>query len=262
MSARTRIVDRWRTRLAESQQRVVGCPAHRRWIHHVYSRVYRFLIACYGIDEWQTDGDADCDRDTGASRMEFVDNTRSEQGTPPKSAERIRATLDAVHDARENQPQPGKRGGGLEFDDWIAVASESGLVSPRRFVRLLRLNDIESRQVRRGDDVIVEVFAGRREEASEILEANRPSLRIRPRNRRGSVAILRGIGNVCFGGFMGGVAGFLPMVLLIIVLDAVLQPRSSASAGAVFSTVIWIGWGVFVLGGMFVCLWRSCTRKT
>ena len=168
MSARTRIVDRWRTRLAESQQRVVGCPAHRRWIHHVYSRVYRFLIACYGIDEWQTDGDADCDRDTGASRMEFVDNTRSEQGTPPKSAERIRATLDAVHDARENQPQPGKRGGGLEFDDWIAVASESGLVSPRRFVRLLRLNDIESRQVRRGDDVIVEVFAGRREEASGL----------------------------------------------------------------------------------------------
>lgn len=259
MSARTRIVERWRTRLAESQRRVDGCSAHRRWIHQIYVRVYRFLISCYAVDEWRTDADADRGPDADASRMEFVDNTEGERGTRPKSAERIRATLDAVRDAMENPPKPGQRSG-LESRDWVAVASLSSLVSPKRLVRLLRLNDIEARQVRRGDDVIVEVLAGQRDEAMELLERHRPSLKIQPLHIRREKAIDNVARNVCFGGFVGVVVGFLPMLLLMLILDEVLQPRSSSAGEAIFSTVILIGWGTFILVGAIVAVWRYYKR--
>jgi len=268
MSARTRIVERWRTRLAESQRRVDGCPVHRRWIHQIYARIYRFLISCYGVGEWRSDADADRDGEADASRMEFVDNTEGEQGTRPKSAERIRATLDAVRDAMENPSKPGQLSGGLQFTDWVAVASESSRVSPSRLVRLLRLNDIEARQVRRGDDVIVEVFAGRREDAMKLLESHRPSLVIQRRNRRGIVPIITTsrqmgvfdhiIGHACFGGFVGAIIGALPMLLLALVLDAVYSPRSSSSGDTIVTAVLSIGWGAFAAIGAVVSVFRYC----
>jgi hypothetical protein len=193
--------------------------------------------------------------------MEFVDNTEGEKGCRPKSAERIRATLDAVHEARENPPSPGQRTGGLEFNDWVAVSSESGHVSPRRLVRLLRLNDIEARQVRRGDDVIVEVFAGRHEEALELLERHRPNLRI-PRGYSSRREVIRQyLHEASLGGFVGAVVGLLPMLVLMLILDEVLRPRSSSAGAAVFSAVLAIGWGAFILVGAIVAIWRYSRKR-
>ena len=255
MTGRMRVVDRWRTRLTANQRSAAECPAHRRWVHKIYVRVYRFLISCYGAGEWQPDADAESAPGEEPSRMEFVDNTEGAQGARPKSADRIRATLDAVHDARENPPSAGKRGFGLKYSDWVAVASKSSLVSPGRLVQLLCSYGLEARQVRRGDDVIVEVFAGRLDEAMELLECHRPSLRIASRHRRERVIedIIR---NACFGGFVGAVVGALPMLLMMGVLDAVWSLRSSSAGGTIATVVYSIGWGIFALAGAIVGVWR------
>jgi len=246
MSAQTRIVERWRARLAESRQRVAECPAHRRWVHQIYARIYQFLISCYGIGEWRTDEDADRSPDVETSHMEFVDNTVGEHGARPKSAERIRATLDAVHEARGNAPSPGQRGS-LEYADWIAVASQSGAVSPKRFIRLLRLNDIESRQVRRGDDVIVEVYAGRREEAMELLERHRAELRLS--RRRGLCAMLLGPENAHSGGIAGAVLGIPWMLLVVGIIDSEYSLRTSPRGGLILWSVFAVGWISCILVG-------------
>ena len=269
MTGRMRVIDRWRTRLTANQRSAAECPAHRRWVHRIYVRVYRFLISCYGAGEWQPDTDAESAPGEEPSRMEFVDNTEGAQGTRPKSADRIRATLDAVHDARENPPSAGKRGFGLNYSDWVAVASKSSLVSPRRLVQLLCSYGLEARQVRRGDDVIVEVFAGRLDEAMELLERHRPSLRIRRRSARRPQAAQPGRSEAeehglchaaCFGGFVGAVVGALPMLLLMGVLDAVWSPRSSSAGGTIATLVYSIGWGIFVLVGAIAGVWRYYKR--
>jgi hypothetical protein len=256
MASRSQLVEGWRVVLAENQRLLTEGSPRRRWIRQIYVQLYRFLVSCYGGEDWQADAEREGTGEGQPSRMEFVDHTLGEKGTQPRSAERIRATLDAVHAACDTPWPRGTLSGGLRDTDWIAVASESSLVSPRRLVLLLRVNGLTARQVRRGDDVIVEVHAAQREEAMGVLERNRTWLRISRRDRSRWHSIDRCIGNACFGAFVGAVVGAVPMMLLTGIIDAV----QSSTPSPIGRTVLAIGWGCFVLGGAIVAVWRHLRK--
>jgi predicted lysophospholipase L1 biosynthesis ABC-type transport system permease subunit len=96
----------------------------------------------------------------------------------------------------------------------------------------------------------------------ELLERHRPNLRIPRRHSGRRESIRQYFHNASLGGFVGAVVGLLPMLVLMLILDHVLPPSPSSSAGeAVFSTVLAIGWGAFIITGAIVAVWRFFRKR-
>ncbi len=257
MVSRSQLVESWRARLVENQRMLTEGSPRRRWIRKIYVRVYDFLISCYGGEDWQADEEREGSDEGQPSRMEFADYTQGAEGVRPKSTERIRATLNAVHAACDAPPAAGELSGGLSYRDWIAVASESGLLSPDRCVRLLESHGLVARKVTRGDDVIVEVYAGQRSDAMELLEDHRPKLRVvrrsRQRHRHGSRRSISVLGGGAAGAFFG-----IPVGLIIAgILDSQFDLRLSPTGGHILWAAFTIAWAISIGIGVLVGMWSE-----
>jgi len=114
----------WRQRLAECESRladgVLEVAAPRRWMLRMYARVLRYLVRRYERDDAAEAFTADVAVARPADRE--VALVPLGQGCPAKSAERIRATLDAVH-ARVPAAAAGPLVGGLSPVDWMLAVS-------------------------------------------------------------------------------------------------------------------------------------------
>jgi len=120
-------------RLAEWRERLAG-GSRRPWPARLYIRLYTYLVRRYG------DSDADTPVATmpadEESSMPFFVAKPIEGAMPPRSAERIRAVLDAVHENNPNRSEMGSLAAGLPLDSMIAVAA---FYDPREVARLRRM---------------------------------------------------------------------------------------------------------------------------
>jgi hypothetical protein len=256
MASRSQLVEGWRLRLAENRRLLTEGAPRRRWIRQIYIHIYAFLVSCYGGEDWRADQEREGTSEGQPTRMEFVDHTLGEKGAQPKSAERIRATLDAVHAACDSPPASGELSDGLRYEDWIAVASESGLLSPDRCVRLLKRHGLVARKVRRGDDVIVEVYAGQRSKAMKLLEDHEPALKIVPRSRQRSRRAIGVVGGGVAGAFLG-----IPVGLLLAgILDKEYELRLSPTGGQILWAVFTVSWLCSIVVGVLVGVWSNRRR--
>ncbi len=211
MAAHTTLVKRWQSRLDENERLAVDGPAQRQWLPRIYARIYRFLLSCYGDGDWRADDASN----VSTERSALEDHTDGVAGAAPKSVEQIRSALGAIHEACGEGADPGPlTDGHLRDDDWIAVSSESALVSPVRCVRLLQKHNLKAMWIRRGDDTIVVVHAGQREQAMNLIKKNRETLRIRTRRAWW-------IGTACLGTLIGTVLGLPAIVVCIMVMRTV-----------------------------------------
>jgi len=251
MASRSQLVDGWRVRLAENRRLLTAGAPRRRWIRQIYVRVYRFLISVYGAEDWQAGEERKETSEDQRSRMEFVDHTLGTKGAQPKPAERIRATLDAVHAACDTPPASGELSDGLRYRDWVAVASESGHLSADRCIRMLRRHGLVARKVYRGDDVIVEVYAGQRSEAMKLLEDRRSDVRSVQGSRQRSHPLMVPLR----GGIMGVLLGVQVGLLLAAILDKVHGLRSSPTGGQIMLSAFTIGLVDSIVVGVLVAVW-------
>jgi len=200
MSTRRDTVYGWRSRLEETEALLTTGSARMRWLRRIYARVYRFLISRYGDEEKRAGENpaaepaSDCATPSG---MPFMDNRKTDVGREPKSAVRIRDTLDRLHTANDQNPAAGPLSKGLVDEAWITVASESARVSSVRCQRLLKNEGIPARIVRRGDDRMVEVRLDHRDKAFSLIQKNRTALRTQIRRRKGR--LLGAIYGLTFG---------------------------------------------------------------
>lgn len=157
------------------------------WLQRMYARVLRYLIQRYERPEA-----ADSFRDAPAEDAERVDPVAAVAryreyaevggGRPARTAERIRATLDAVH---EHVPQPaaGPLAVGLAPTDWMLAAALKNAAQANWLRRELALMGIPARRSfwLSGD---VRVWGQRR----DFDRAQRAVARVPKFRRRGAVA--------------------------------------------------------------------------
>lgn len=219
MAGHTTLVKRWQCRLDENERLAADGSVQRQWLPRIYARIYRFLLSCYGEGDWRADDVADAT----TARNPLEDHTDGTAGAAPKSAEQIRSTLGAIHEACGEGVEPGPvLDGRLHDDAWIAVTSESALVSPRRCVRFLRKHGIPAMRIRRGDDTIVAVHAGVRDRAMELIAENREVLRVRARRARW-------IRTAGLGTLVGTALGLPAMWLFVMVMRSIDQQSGDTS---------------------------------
>ena len=94
MDTRQQLVEEWKAKLAASVPTEKDDERRFAWFRQIYTRIYRFLVSCYGEGEWRGDDDDSslkADSQSTASRMPFVECVPPSDGLLPKSPERIRA---------------------------------------------------------------------------------------------------------------------------------------------------------------------------
>lgn len=110
MAQRDVLLAEWRTRLAECERRL-SCtlPMEPRWAWawRIQARILRFLLVRYAPAEMadsfsERATDAAMAGEPRASSRGYFAADSAGGGAPPKSAERIRQTLSAVHDVNES----------------------------------------------------------------------------------------------------------------------------------------------------------------
>ncbi len=201
MVGRQTLVDEWRMRLAEWRERLAG-GSRRPWLAKLYIRLYTYLVQRYG------DSDADSPLPTlpadEESSMPFFVADPIEGGRPPRSAERIRPVLDAVHESNPGHDEAGPLADGLAPDSMIAVAAFYDRREVARLQRMLKKEGIESetRPLRKQTQVIIRLADLRRSRPivdSHAFTSRDSSARRRTRVSRWAV----------FGGLIGFLAGFV-----------------------------------------------------
>lgn len=88
--------------------------------------------------------------------MPFVDHCSTTTGLRPKSADRIRATLDSIHDSNPGIAVPGTTTG-VDGDTWVVVAAHRSRKAANLSHHRLILCGIEARIQNRTTDVAVAV---------------------------------------------------------------------------------------------------------
>ena len=154
MSTRQHLVEEWKANLATNAQDDIGRERRFGWFRQVYTRIYRFLISYYGEGEWRGSGEDDALLST--SRMPFVDYRPTTDGLVPKSAERIRATLDSIHDSNPRIATPGTTQG-VGDDTWVVVAARKKLQAANAVHRRLAVCGIPARIQNRTTDIAIAV---------------------------------------------------------------------------------------------------------
>jgi hypothetical protein len=95
MTTREEVIDRWQSRLSETQSRTGESSLQGNWVRRVYARIYRFLLACYGAGDWKTEP-AD---HSSASSTAALTVTPELAGKPPKREGQIGKVLKSLHGA-------------------------------------------------------------------------------------------------------------------------------------------------------------------
>jgi hypothetical protein len=186
MFRRQAVIDRWQQCLAEAESLAAGPPSRFSFYYRMRVRLFRFLLACYSSGDWRVDDSAceaeDADDDDFAQRpsaMPFVAEPGEWDGKPPKAGDSIRTALEHIHAANEGAASAASMTEAGGESGWIAATAQSAGISPQRCCRLLRGRGTQARQVRRGDDVIVEVPRDDLDKALRLIAERRRELRIR-----------------------------------------------------------------------------------
>jgi|GEM_PF-5163842 len=159
MDTRQQLVEDWKTKFAASSQPPTEGGTRFAWVRQLYTRIYRFLISSYGAGDWRGAGDdssLSVDSSSTTSRMPFVDYRPSADGLLPKSAERIRNTLDAIHSSNPGIATAGTLTG-ISDDTWIVVAARKNFKLARAVHQMLASRGIESRIQNRTTDIAIVV---------------------------------------------------------------------------------------------------------
>lgn len=159
INTRQHLVEGWKANLAVNTQEDVDRERSFAWFRQIYSRIYRFLISCYGEGEWRGAGEesqVSVGPSSDASRMAFVDYRSTTVGLVPKSAERIRATLDSIHDSNPGIAIPGTTTS-IGDDTWVVVAARKRCKAANAVHRRLIVCGIDARIQNRTTDIAIAV---------------------------------------------------------------------------------------------------------
>jgi hypothetical protein len=160
MDTRQQLIEDWKAKFAVSSQLSTDHGTRFAWVRQLYTRIYRFLISSYSAGDWRGAGDdssVSVDSSSTTSRMPFVDYRPSVGGLVPKSAERIRNTLDAIHRSNPGIATAGTMSG-VSGDTWIVVATRKESASARAVHQMLTSRGIESRIQNRTTDIAIIVY--------------------------------------------------------------------------------------------------------
>jgi hypothetical protein len=183
MSRRDALLTEWRTRLAECERQLAGDPgtlpsrqSRWTWLRQMQARLLRFLIAQYGREgAWQSFADDDVllpmdAADHSAATGSAVAASAAEwSGAPPKSADRIRATLDTIHARNQGGMPAGPLRDGLPDDCPVVLASFRRREMGAYFCRHLRHQGIDCDYRSYRGTATVFVARGNLERAHETL---------------------------------------------------------------------------------------------
>lgn len=207
------LVEQWRVRLAEWQQRLVeGRP--RPWLANAYVRVLSFLLKQYTADDVAAPSPAAADTLTpDRQAMTLIVAADDVSGKPPRGGGDIRSVLEAVK-ANSPQAESGPLAAGLPADDPIVVASfyHPGLAASLEHDLLAAGIDARRQRFRRQTQVVVR--AGDLEHARRVVGAQakfgRDSIRFRRQYASlfstigGGLGVVLGLLAAAFAGYMAG----------------------------------------------------------
>jgi hypothetical protein len=166
---RDALIADWRDRLEKAEAEPVGQP-RQLWLPRIRARLYRLLLSLYGDASWRVPA-ADPLLQMPSPVGEAI-SAGEPPGKPPKGPDQIRTVLASVAAAHSEQPA-GPLQGGLPESSWVVVGAQCTHLNLRRCPRALREAGLTPRLVRRGGEQVLEVPAGQRGAAFEIVEACR-----------------------------------------------------------------------------------------
>lgn len=169
MTSRQQLLERWKSGLEANSQPTEDSRLH--WLRHVYARIYRFLISCYGSGAWRADScDAASDDDVElvTSSMPFVDYRDDAAGLEPKSRDMIRRKLSAIQKANADRQIP-TAARTLSVKSWISIASTRKWKLAERMRRKLAAHGFDTRVVNRTTDYSVQVRYGDFDDARVVM---------------------------------------------------------------------------------------------
>lgn len=156
MSTRAELVARWQDQLAVSESLLDTSSSRLWWLWRMRARLYRFLLSCYGESTWETEPRSEvAQRSNNSSAL--IDNTATLAGLQPRSADRIRATLESVKVAIDRDAPQGPLVHGLAKQDWIRVAAFRHAFHSNRLLLALAVADIDAKTWIQGKWFVVEV---------------------------------------------------------------------------------------------------------
>lgn len=181
MDTRHQLVEEWKAKCEASSQSPPERGTRFAWVRQIYSRIYRFLISSYGTGNWRgavDDSDVSVDSRSITSRMPFVDHRPSAGGLVPKTGDRIRATLESIHNSNPGIVTAGKMSG-VEDGSWVVVDARKKSEYARAVHRGLVAYGIEARLQNRATDTAVAVRHVDFQKALTVVESIGRPRRIR-----------------------------------------------------------------------------------
>jgi len=182
MDTRQHLVEEWKAKLEASSQPPVESGERFTWVRQIYTRIYRFLVSCYGNAEWRgADGDSSpsANSQSTTSRMPFVECVPTSDGLLPKSPERIRLALESIHSSNPGIATPGTVVG-VEDDTWVVVAARKKLQFASAVHRRLVACGIEARLLSRTTDTEIVVRYEDFDRALEVVQRVDGALEVVP----------------------------------------------------------------------------------
>lgn len=173
MSTRAELVARWQNQLALAENSLEADAPRLRWLWRMRTRLYRFLLSCYGEGTWEPKRSSESDR-VQETKPPFVDNTADLAGLQPKSAARIRSTLKLVRNVVDRKEIAGPYKNGLGRDAWIRVVAFRDGTDPSGFISFLERRGISVRKRALGRELAIEVQRGDFDVAVELLRKLAP----------------------------------------------------------------------------------------
>jgi hypothetical protein len=151
-TARDKLVADWRQRLHAAEALLVESPRYA-WLGQMRVRLYRFLLACYGKQPWQT-----TPRIVSTESVVFdVPDAALLHGKPARSVAKIQSVLKSVAGSHDTAVETGPWMKGLDADSWVIVATRESNIDPDRLQRLFDWLGIASHRRVYGADEAVEV---------------------------------------------------------------------------------------------------------
>ena len=185
MDTRQQLVEDWKAKFAASSQLPTDHGTRFAWVRQLYTRIYRFLISSYSAGDWRGAGDnssTSTDSSSIHSRMPFVDYRPTTGGQTPKSAGRIRATLDSIHSSNPGIATAGTMTG-VSDDTWVVVAANKKSESAHAVHQRLTSCGIEARIQNRTTDIAIVVHHQDFSAALDAIQHVTPAKPIRKRRR-------------------------------------------------------------------------------
>lgn len=161
------LVHQWRERLEACRQQLAAGRTSFPWLYQVQAHVLRFLLARFGSGpgSWSLP-----EQGERPSRMAFRAGALPEKPAPAKSPERIRSTLDSVHDAAADLAKPGPLAAGIPADHLVTVACFSNYQRAYRFQKLLEEEGVESCRIPHTRGISVQVAARHLSTGKRIIQ--------------------------------------------------------------------------------------------